>query len=272
MKVVARAVVLLGGLLLAVLAASCGSVARGPARGSVPACTGFGVRAIQQRLTPARIPPACQGLSRAEVNFALGRAIFLAAGSGRHKAAWRREASVAGARLGRLITALPPSAASSPGGSGETSAAARPAPVNRRPLGLAALLGWLMTVGIGVVMLGRPSVGGMLHQMRARRGRAAPAVLAGHSGLATTALLVWACYLATGWLALAWLAVCLLLPVIGLGMAVLTIGTAAASRPAGGAPVLRAGRRRRGAILPIVHGLAAMATILLALLTALGAG
>ena len=105
--------------------------------------------------------------------------------------------------------------------------------------------------------------------MRARRSGTGPAVLAGHFGLASIGLLGWACYLATSWLALAWVAVCLLLPVIGLGMAVLTMGTAAASRP----PVRRrAPRWRRDAIFPVVHGLAAMATILLALLTALGAG
>ena len=330
MKVMLKAVALGVGLLLAVLAAGCGTpAASGPARGSVPACTAFGVRAIEQRLTPARLPPACQGLSRAEVNFALGRAIYLAAGSGRHKTAWRRAARVAGARLGRLISGLPPSATSSPAASGGTSRAARPAPVNRRPLGLATLLAWLVTIGMGAVLLGRQPVRGVLRQVRARRGRTRLAVLAGHFGLASTGLLVWACYLATGWLTLAWAAVCLLLPVIGLGMAVLTMGTAAASRPAGGgqysgpgadtlpfvppasAPVPavsmpaasvptaspvpgpvaagslppgpvasgpvsparpRAAGWRQGAILPTVHGLAAMATILLAVLTALGAG
>jgi hypothetical protein len=331
MKVMVKAVALGVGLLLAVLAAGCGTpAASGPARGSVPACTAFGVRAIEQRLTPARLPPACQGLSRAEVNFALGRAIYLIAGSGRHKTAWRRAARVAGARLGRLISGLPPSATSSPAASGGTSRAARPAPVNRRPLGLATLLAWLVTIGMGAVLLGRQPVRGVLRQVRARRGRTRLAVLAGHFGLASTGLLVWACYLATGWLTLAWAAVCLLLPVIGLGMAVLTMGTAAASRPAGGAgqysgpgadtlpsvppasapvpavsmpaasvptaspvpgpvaagslppgPVAsgpvsparpRAGGWRQGAILPTVHGLAAMATILLAVLTALGAG
>lgn len=269
MKVVVRAAALAGGLLLAVFGAGCGSAASGPAHGSVQACTAFGVRVIEQRLTPARLPPACLGLSRAEVNFALGRAIYLAAGSGRHKTAWRREAGLAGARLGRLFSALPPSTASPPAGPAGPGGAAQPAPASRRPPGLAALLAWLVTVSIGVVMLGRRSVRGVVRQVRARPGRSGPAVLAGHFGLATGGLLGWVSYLATGWLALAWVAVCLLLPVIGLGMAVLTMGTATTSRPPAR---IRAGRRRRGAILPIVHGLAAMATILLALLTALGAG
>jgi hypothetical protein len=258
MKVVVRAAPLAAGLLLAVLAAGCGPGASGPVRASVPACTAFGVRAIRQRLTPARIPPACQGLSQAEVNFALGRAIYLTAGSGRHKAAWRRAARVAGARLGRLISGLPPSATRPPAG---PVLPARPAPAGW-PLGLATLLAWLVTMALGVLMLGWRSIRGALRQLR-DRGRAGQAVLPGHFGLASTGLLVWAGYLATGWVALAWLAVGLLLPVIGLGMAVLVMGTAAASRPLAG------GWRRRD-LLPLAHGLAAMTTILLALLTALG--
>jgi len=262
MKVVARAAPLAGGLLLAVLAAGCAPTARGPARASVPACTAFGVRAIRQRLTPARLPPACQGLSQPEVNFALGRAIYLTAGSGRHKAAWRRAARVAGARLGRLISGLPASATRPPAGPAGPVPPARPAPA-ARPLGLATLLAWLVTMALGVLMLGWRSIRGALHQLRDRRGRAGPAVLPGHFGLASTGLLVWASYLATGWLALAWLAVGLLLPVIGLGMSVLVMGTAAGSRPLAG------GWRHRD-LLPLAHGLAAMTTILLALLTALG--
>ena len=260
MKVVARAAPLAGGLLLAVLAAGCAPTARGPARASVPACTAFGVRAIRQRLTPARLPPACQGLSQSEVNFALGRAIYLTAGSGRHKAAWRRAARVAGARLGRLISGLPRSATRPPAGPAGPVPPARPA---ARPLGLATLLAWLVTMALGVLMLGWRSIRGALCQLRDRRGRAGPAVLPGHFGLASTGLLVWAGYLATGWLALAWLAVGLLLPVIGLGMSVLVMGTAAAPRPLAG------GWRHRD-LLPHAHGLAAMTTILLALLTALG--
>ena len=81
-------------------------------RGSVPACIAFGVRAIDEHRTVTQMPAACRGLSRSEVNFALGRAIYLVAGSGQRKVAWRRHAAVEGARLAKLITAL---AQSSPG-------------------------------------------------------------------------------------------------------------------------------------------------------------
>jgi len=288
MRAVARAAALAGGLLLAVLAAGCGPAPHGPApygaaRGSVQACTAFGVRAIEQRRTPARKPPACQGLSQAEVNFALGRAIYLTAGSGRHKAAWRRAARVAGARLGRLIAGLPPAAATAPGPAGP-GPAARPglpgrsppgrsppgrsppgrSPPGRSPLGPATLLAWLVTLALGTALLGWRSIPGTVRQLRDRRGRGGSAVLPGHFGLASTGLLVWAGYLVTGWLVLGWLAVGLLLPVIGLGMAALALGTAVPARPG-------AGGGRRAALLPVVHGLAAATTILLALLTALRA-
>jgi len=262
MKIVARAAGPAAGMVLAVLATACGSTASPPARASVQACTAFGVQAIQQRRTPVQLPPACRGLSQAAVNFALGRAIYQAAGSGRHKAAWRRAALVAGARLGQLISALP--LATPPARAGPPAPAPRPGPAHRQLPGLATLLAWLVTIGLGAVMAGRRLIRHALRQVRGPHGRAGPAVLAGHFGLASTGWLVWACYLVTGWLALAWSALCLLLSVIGLGMAVATMNAAAPPRAA-------AGGRRRAALLPVVHGLAAMATILLAVLTTLGA-
>jgi hypothetical protein len=115
----------------------------------------------------------------------------------------------------------------------------------------------------------------------------------GHAGAAGAGLLAWIAYLVTGWSSLGWLAVSILLVVIGLGMATLTVWTAQAPRPLGPVPpepvpagpgplrpvppdpVPRDGtsappRRPRGdlrIIVPVAHGLAASATILLALLT-----
>ena len=112
-------------------------------------------------------------------------------------------------------------------------------------------------------------------------------VTLGHAGAASAGLLAWIAYLVTGWTGLGWLAVGILLAVIGLGMATLTVWTAQASRPAS-PPAPGPGRRARAAgprpagrtsvpprrtrgdlriIVPVVHGLAASATILLALLT-----
>ena len=94
--------------------------------------------------------------------------------------------------------------------------------------------------------------------------------------MASAGLLVWVAYLATGWTVLAWLAVGVLVAVIGLGMATLTVWTSRA-RPGTPAPVSgppgpvpgtsRTPQDDLRVIVPIVHGLTASATILLALLT-----
>ncbi|MGP8001214.1 MAG: hypothetical protein ACLPKI_28405 [Streptosporangiaceae bacterium] len=307
MTVLARAAVAIAAGLGVLLAAGC-AASRAPApRGSVQACLEFGARAIEEHRTVTRMPPACQGLSRGEINFALGRAIFLVAGSGHRKVVWRRDAAIEGARLTRLITSL---AHSSPAPQPGVAAASRPAPVDRRPLGLATLAAWLLTVASGGYMLGRFAAGGGLRRPRAAGDSTGPAVVLSHAGLASTGLLVWAAYLASSWLALAWLAVGLLLPVVGFGMATLITWTAGSSRPSPAAPgagpaaaaaatgpgqpaagpVLLAAPRPQAppgqaqagpgqrpsrwltVVVPIGHGLFAMATILLALLTALGAG
>ena len=308
-------------VLAAVLAAAgCAARAAAPQRGSVQACITFGVRAIEAHRTVTQVPAACRGLSRAEVNFALGRSIYLVAGSGHHKVAWRHDAAAAGARLARLITTA---MAQSPGGSAAgAGAGGRAGPVDRRPFAVATLIAWLLTMAAGGYMLLPFVLGGGLRRQRAAGDRTSPAVVLTHVGLASAGLLLWAVYLAASWLPLAWAAVGLLLPVIGFGMATLivwTIGTprsraAASARtpgtssasgepsrpgpgpsqpgtepsPAGAPgqvqladagdeqPAPQPAPRRRPSrwqtvIMPITHGLLASATILLALLTALGA-
>jgi manganese efflux pump family protein len=334
---VAAAAAAAGITVLAAAGCAASGTAAGTAapRGSVQACIAFGVRAIDEHRTVTEVPAACRGLSRAEVNFALGRAIYLVAGTGHHKVAWRHDAAVAGTRLARLITTA---MAQSPGGSsaGPSSAVSRPGPVDRRPLGVATLIAWLLTMAAGGYMLLRFVTGGGLRRQRAAGDRTGPAVVLTHFGLASAGLLLWALYLATSWLAVAWVAVALLLPVIGFGMATLIVWTSGTSRRAartssptpgtsepppgtsvvpsgtsvappgtsetsdapaptspGGAPgqvqVAEAGDQAAAGqtpatagssgrpsrwltvIIPIGHGLLASTTILLALLTALGA-
>jgi hypothetical protein len=147
-------------------------------------------------------------------------------------------------------------------------------------------------MGIGAFMLVPWIRRRRLRPTSSAHHRFGPVVTLGHAGAASAGLLAWIAYLVTGWTALGWLAVGILLAVIGLGMATLTVWTAQASRPAPRppgpvppspvppgplppGPVPRDGtsvppRRARGnlrIIIPIVHGLAASATILLALLT-----
>ena len=183
-------------------------------------------------------------------------------------------------------------------------------------LGLAALISWLVDAGSGGYMLGRWIARGGLQERRASRDRLGPAVIFTHFGLASTGLVVWAGYLATGWAALAWSSVVLLMPAIGLGLSAVTLWT---PYPSPGSPgpasgmltppaedmlasrltdavlaraltdevlagrlvddVLagvaagRSARRRRGhmaALLPAGHGVAAVTTFLLVVLTAVG--
>jgi hypothetical protein len=325
MNVLVKAGAVAAAGLAVLLAAGCATSGPAPAKGSVQACIAFGVRAIDEHRTVTQVPAACRGLSRAEVNFALGRAIYLVAASGHHKVAWRHDAAVAGTRLARLITTA---MAQSPGGSsaGSSSAGSRPGPVDRRPLAVATLIAWLLTMAAGGYMLLRFVLGGGLRRQSAAGDRTGSAVVLTHFSLASAGLLLWALYLATSWLAVAWVAVALLLPVIGFGMATLIVWTSGTSRrasgtsrvppgtsagPAGtsgqapatsGAPArtspagapgriqvaevddqaspahtpataapARRPSRWLNVVIPIGHGLLAMTTILLALLTALGA-
>jgi manganese efflux pump family protein len=101
-----------------------------------------------------------------------------------------------------------------------TVAAAAPS----RTLAFVTLITWLIDAGSGGYMLRTWIARGGLRRQRAS-DRLAPRVVFGHFGMATTGLLVWLCYLATGWIVLAWLAVGLLMLVIGLGVSTVTVWT-----------------------------------------------
>lgn len=260
-------------LATGVLATTLGAGGAPHSRGSVPACTAAAVRAIEHHVPLASVTAACRGLSRAELNFALGRAIFDVAGAGHHKAAWRRRAAQAGARLGRLIGPGQRPAGLAPGAGSPAPSPAGPA--SRWGLGLSALAAWLLTVGSGAFMLAGWIRGGGLRR-RAGRNHLGPVVTLGHFGVAGTGLLVWIAYLATGWAVLAWLAVGVLVAAVGFGMATLTVWSSRARTgppgPDAGPPGQAPGPRRTPrndlrVIIPIVHGLTASATVLLALLT-----
>ncbi|MGH3187159.1 MAG: hypothetical protein ACRDPY_03490 [Streptosporangiaceae bacterium] len=79
---------LVAGLLAAVLAAGCGAGGPGGVGGSgggyvatESSCYAFGVQAIRRYVTVTRVPSACAGLSPAQVNAAVGRAIKDAVGA-----------------------------------------------------------------------------------------------------------------------------------------------------------------------------------------------
>ena len=92
-----------GGLL----AAGCSAGAPVPYRASVDTCYAFGVRALQRHVTVTTVPRACGGLSHAQVNLAVARAVRDVVGP-RPKAAARRLAYQEGTYLARLVTTVPP--------------------------------------------------------------------------------------------------------------------------------------------------------------------
>ena len=174
--------------------------------------------------------------------------------------------------------------------------------ISGRPLGMVALIAWLITVSIGVYMLHTWIARGGLRHQRTTGAGVPPAVVFGHAGAALTGLAVWLSYLASGWRPLAWAGVGLVGIAITLGICTVTLWTPYPIRaaeqeetvvvvtgpPAGLrepaetfrvtdemiarllAEPIKVRRRRRLQLLPLIpacHGFAAIATFMLALLT-----
>jgi hypothetical protein len=199
---------------------------------------------------------------------------------------------------GGLLTALLAAGCAAP--------AERPPAAGLSGLGIDTLVAWLITASIGAYMLGRWIVQGGLRRQRAARGGLAPAVVFTHFGLALTGLAVWIGYLVAGWPVLAWSAVGVLMLVVGLGICTVTLLTPYPGPPRPGqadapdrvtdevldraltddvlagqlvddllARVASGPARpawspslRPAALVPVGHGVAALATFLLAVLTA----
>ena len=164
-------------------------------------------------------------------------------------------------------------------------------------MGLAALIAWLLTAGIGGYMLRTWVVRGGLRRQRATGAGVPPGVVFGHAGAALAGLTVWVSYLSSGWRPLAWIGVALVCAAICLGICTVTLWTPYPVRPdpeaaraevavpehhdvftvtdemiarllAEPVPV----RRRRGNLLPLIplaHGFGALTTFLLTVTAAL---
>jgi len=261
--------------MLSALLAAGGPVVHGPVvhgpvvHGSVQACTNYGVHAIEQHILVTWRPAACEGLSKADVNLAVGKAIHAVAG-GLPKAAERRKATQAGRWLAYLVSPPPHTSSPEPPGYGRPGSSAPARPGRNAALGWAALGAWILAAVSGSYILSRWIAHGGMRRPRTGGAGLPPVVIFGHFTLAAAGLLVWIIYLVTGLAAVAWTAVGLLLPVAGLGMAMVTIGlpvAAAGPRPAQEAP----GRGRMSILVALGHGLLAAGTILLVLLAALSA-
>jgi hypothetical protein len=139
----------------------------------------------------------------------------------------------------------------------------------------AALIAWVLTAGGGFVLLAIWLARGGMQQQREAGNRIRPPLIMSHFLLAATGLVLWIIYVATDSDALAWIAFVILAVVAVLGFTMFAIW-------------LRR-RRGRGAVaeavtpdtppeqhfpVPVValHGVLALTTTLLVLLTALGVG
>jgi manganese efflux pump family protein len=215
-----RTAALVGGVFIALFAAGCGAPSGGMQKHTVQGCAAYGLRAIEHHITVTWKPAPCQGLSKAEVNHAVALAVTRAAGDVR-KAIRRKRAGEAAPYLAHLVSTLPPGSASPAGTQLSAASSGRD-----RPMGIAALIAWLVAAGSGAYVLGSwIARGGTLRRRPGGAGTGSPpALLLGHFGLALCGLALWVAFLVTAWAALAWVAVGVLLPVAGLGMATLVTG------------------------------------------------
>jgi hypothetical protein len=131
-------------------------------------------------------------------------------------------------------------------------------------MSLTALVTWVLTAGGGFAMLGIwLSRGGARHP---GASRFPPTLVFGHAALATVGLVLWIAALVTGGRSVAWAAVglALLAAVLGFGLLVRWIPV---RRGEGG----ESAEKHFPLAVVIAHGVFAVATVVLVLLTALAA-
>lgn len=138
-------------------------------------------------------------------------------------------------------------------------------------MGIAALITWLLTAVGGFVLLGTWIAKGGLRAPRS--SHFPPAVILGHFALAAVGLVLWIIYLIAGGKGLAVTALIVLVPVALLGFVMLfrwlPTYRAARAAPVGGPGTTEAVPAERHFPVPvvIVHGLLAVTTVVLVLLT-----
>ncbi|MCW2948266.1 MAG: hypothetical protein JWR24_4983 [Actinoallomurus sp.] len=152
-------------------------------------------------------------------------------------------------------------------------------------MSIAALITWLITALGGFYMLGTWLAHGGVRQQRTGTTRFPAPVIFGHFLLAAAGLIVWIIYVFADKTALAWAAFIILLPVALLGFTMLArwipvyrartnAGHAATGPATATATEELAVPAERSFPVPVVlgHGLLAVITLVLVLLTALGVG
>jgi hypothetical protein len=243
--------------------------------GSQQGCTAYAYAAIKRRTVITATPAACEGLTPSQVNQAVGTAIRMTLGNGT-KSARRKQAGAAAPWVQALITAPGPAPASPPATypagqlpsgapSGSVSSEPRLGGVSELAAQVGALLAWLAAAASGGLVLARWLRSGG-SPLRGTATAAPPAAILGHVSGGLLGLVLWAAFMLSGWAVLAWLALGLLVPVAGVGMAVLVLGL-----PSPGRPGLAARRPRIPVFVIFAHGLFAVTALLLVLMATIGA-
>ncbi|MEV1201713.1 hypothetical protein [Microbispora rosea] len=132
-------------------------------------------------------------------------------------------------------------------------------------MGIAALVTWLLTAVGGFVMLGI-----WIARGGRRTSRFSPGLIFGHFALAAAGLVVWIVFLFAGVAALAWVALVLLVPVALLGFAMFARWIPAYRARTAVAGTAGPPERHFPVAVVAGHGLLAVVTVVLVLLTALG--
>ena len=140
----------------------------------------------------------------------------------------------------------------------------------------AALIAWVVTAGGGFVLLAIWLSRGGMQQGREPGRKIRPPLILSHFGLAATGLLIWIIYLASDSDALAWIAFVLLAVVAVLGWTMFAIWYQRRQREPQVAGASAGGERPAEQHFPVrivaLHGLLAVATVVLVFLTAIGVG
>jgi hypothetical protein len=271
-----------GVVVAGLLSAGCAHEPTSPQQASVESCIQFSISALKHHVTVTSLPAVCRGLTSTQLNFAADAATDAMAGTMHGKLlarARRRELRPLLPQLASIV----PAQRSQPVSTAATSQASGP------PDGLAALVAWLITVGLGFLMMARWIARGGLRRASVGKAWLRPTMNLAHLGLAVAGLVTWIIYLVTGLAGLAWIACVLLLLVAGLGISLLvlrlperSLATAAVSAAqivpsaAGAVPAPVSldppSARHPPALVVAAHVTFAMATILYTLLAAIGSG
>jgi hypothetical protein len=139
----------------------------------------------------------------------------------------------------------------------------------------AALISWVLTAGGGFVLLSIWLRRGGMRQQQEGGNRIRPPLILSHFLLAATGLVIWIIYLAADRDALAWIAFVILAIVALLGWTMFAIwARRRQTRTAGSETAVPGTPAEQHFPLSVValHGLLAVTTVVLVLLTALGVG